>query len=785
MKIQCPCGAKYSVDVTPEMAGRPVKFVCQSCGLDSSDAVNAMIRQLFSQPAQAIPTGILVSAAAEVPKPEAPPAPPPSTRIRLSTATSSQAAAPAEAAATAEAPQLCLKHAGEPMIHECLVCKKPMCAKCMETFGYICSPFCKTKAENQRLVIPEYAGQRSVADAHEWRKIGSIAGGIAALILGLIGFWIWYAWVGSVPKPMYSVKFTEAAGSGKCQVSEKTEVVFLHGYTLARHDLKTKKEVWSHDLVDRKAIKDAVAERMKAMPELTERLKSAGLDAPGMPSPEDMIESMMDSAGSQFQLHVLGSNIWVATPGALVRYDWDTGKPVQTIPALGEPVRQGDDLMVVDENDSGGEIVTHVNLATTESRVEELGSSAALANDGGKDGPALKGAALGGLPTSGPLTAMDPAKVAAQAQKLPLAAKIALPAVLAANANQQRALAEMSDEDHPRKAFDLSPHARGYGSFMPSQYGHVNFSAKLLEERMVQRKAMKDPPKKSALDGAVNVTQSLEVANEILNDIQRLHGADTVTEDESRYQVTIRLPGVKAPDWSMEVVGPPSLYPLKTVNLLATGHELIALDKANKKLWQSPLTYRVPERAGTVEEDGSPYGFGPAVERDGVLFVFDQAVLTAFEPATGKVLWRLPSVGVAGLFFDEKGMLYVNTTTASPDSIKYSRQIDVTQRTSSIILKVDPRSGKTLWSASPGGYISKISGKFIYIVRSSYGSSGGFPGLSRDESPFLKIKRLNPDNGKVMWEYLEQRVPIDVQFNRNMIQVVFDKEVEVLKFLSF
>ena len=168
---------------------------------------------------------------------------------------------------------------------------------------------------------------------------------------------------------------------------------------------------------------------------------------------------------------------------------------------------------------------------------------------------------------------------------------------------------------------------------------------------------------------------------------------------------TIRLPGSKVADWSAEVIGPPALYPLKTVNVLASGHELIVLDKANKKLWQSPLTYRVPERYGTVEEDGSPYGFGPCVERGGMLYVFDQAVLTAFEPATGKVRWRLPSVGIAGLFFDEKGMLYVNTTTASLDSIKYSRQIDVTQKTGSIILKVDPASGKTLWSAAPGGYI--------------------------------------------------------------------------------
>ena len=49
---------------------------------------------------------------------------------------------------------------------------------------------------------------------------------------------------------------------------------------------------------------------------------------------------------------------------------------------------------------------------------------------------------------------------------------------------------------------------------------------------------------------------------------------------------------------------------------------------------------------------------------------------------------------------------------------------------------------------------------------------------------FLKIKRLNAGNGRVMWEYYQPRAPLDVQFNGNSIQVVFKKEVQVLKFFS-
>ncbi len=44
MKLQCSCGAKYAFDITPEMAQKPVRFVCPQCGADSSDFVNQLVR---------------------------------------------------------------------------------------------------------------------------------------------------------------------------------------------------------------------------------------------------------------------------------------------------------------------------------------------------------------------------------------------------------------------------------------------------------------------------------------------------------------------------------------------------------------------------------------------------------------------------------------------------------------------------------------------------------------------------------------------------------------------
>ena len=62
-------------------------------------------------------------------------------------------------------------------------------------------------------------------------------------------------------------------------------------------------------------------------------------------------------------------------------------------------------------------------------------------------------------------------------------------------------------------------------------------------------------------------------------------------------------------------------------------------------------------------------------------------------------------------------MLYVDSSTASPDTIKYSRQIDVTSRTSDLMIKIDPRTGKTLWSKETHGAIAYVGGGYLYSVQ--------------------------------------------------------------------
>ena len=94
-----------------------------------------------------------------------------------------------------------------------------------------------------------------------------------------------------------------------------------------------------------------------------------------------------------------------------------------------------------------------------------------------------------------------------------------------------------------------------------------------------------------------------------------------------------------------------------------------------------------------------------------------------------------------------------------------------------------------MWSVKPGGLVSYLSGKFIYTVESYDAGdpedevSDTMAGLQKP--PFLRIIRLNPKNGRLMWVYQDDRAPMDVQFQNNSIELVFKKEVQVLKYLSF
>ncbi len=225
MKLQCSCGAKYVFDAKPEMLQTPVKFICPSCGLDASDFVNDLIRQEFAD-----------QTPSESPSSSSPPPlpSPPAARLRIS-----HEAAPAEAAATPPgatgSSKFCAKHR-ELATEKCTICQKPICPKCMEMFGFFCSPLCKGKAEAQHLNVPVYAGRKDVVEAQFWRKAGLVIGGIVGAIVLFFGVWTWYAWYGAVPHKYFAVRFDDMDRGyfGSTRLVGKDQIVFLHGGTLAR-----------------------------------------------------------------------------------------------------------------------------------------------------------------------------------------------------------------------------------------------------------------------------------------------------------------------------------------------------------------------------------------------------------------------------------------------------------------------------------------------------------------------------------------------------------------------
>jgi outer membrane protein assembly factor BamB len=387
---------------------------------------------------------------------------------------------------------------------------------------------------------------------------------------------------------------------------------------------------------------------------------------------------------------------------------------------------------------------------------------------------------------------MDPAKVAKDAQSLPYANRVALPATLSNTRHQQEILKEIKDDEAPDDLSSFAGSVRGlFGrSFINSKYGYVEWSSKVLEERYTSRDAMKAPPAKSALDGNVTAAKTTEIANEILNEMQRNRGGAVETEDVSRYQVTVHRPDAKdVPDWVGEVIGPPSIIEQKTVTIVRGGRMVVVLDKSNKKLWQADLAHKFVGGTGFEDSDpGEPsLGEGPCVEHGDALYVFDEATLTAFDLATGNVRWRVPSIGITGLFFDDQGFMYVNSTSADLESIKYSRQIDISKKTSASVLRIECKTGKVLWNVDPGGFISHVEGKFV-LCFASYDAPEVDPdslAAINQMHSVMALRRLNPKNGKVMFDYGQPRAPLFVRFRGNVIELVFRKEVQVLKFLSF
>src|SRR5207248_1091815 len=99
--------------------------------------------------------------------------------------------------------------------------------------------------------------------------------------------------------------------------------------------------------------------------------------------------------------------------------------------------------------------------------------------------------------------------------------------------------------------------------------------------------------------------EALEIAEIVSNDAARRFTGGVEHVDESRNAIWVRrLTDKITSEWRGEVSGSPSLFALKTVDVVAAGQTIHVIDGSGHKLWESKLAY--PIAAQRSFEDSRP-----------------------------------------------------------------------------------------------------------------------------------------------------------------------------------
>ncbi len=695
IKVQCPCETRYAFDVEPVNGRMPVRITCPNCGADGTEFANAIIAQQLagtgeSKPRVRISGGAPVAVAA-TPSPGA--------------QHPESASPPASEAAVIE---YCPKHRQETAVEHCYVCGKPICPACMEQFGYVCSVYCQSQAQQRNIPVPVFAGQKFVAQANEWRKVKLASMVIAAVLVLLFGAYLWFITVGSKPRTLYSVATSKADRPVLSHLISPDELVVLRRNKLSLINVESGKEQWSVIL-------------NSSQPASTAPRSHSLLDFDDEPPPPRM--------------QVTGDDIWISLADRVARFDLKTGKMKSEVPFSGS-VREIEfgptSILIVGEDSLKQKTVTRVELPSGKARTDVV---------------------TAGLP---------PGAAAARAGQRPVAP------IRPAGGNDDLG------------AFDAVTSTREFVAAGPNV---VQVQSKLLEKRMVAVQAMKSAGNSTLNSGGLTARDSMKATMEELNNMQREQTGGLNYENESRYQVTLRrFAPADAPDWTGDVVGPPLIFPQKTVDALIAGKSIHLFNKKNLKLWEGKLTFPVADRF-SFGNDGAG-AVSPCLEEGGSLYVFDKGTLIAFDLRTGNVRWRVPSVGISQVIRDSRGMLYVAATSASPDSIQYSQQIRISDKPYPVILKVDSSTGKVLWRSEKLGEQCFVSDKYVYVTRAEISGLDVVRAGGDDSNVpvHFRIYRLNPGSGDYIWQFYDQQAPKHIEVQKNRLLLQYPKEVRVLTF---
>lgn len=445
-------------------------------------------------------------------------------------------------------------------------------------------------------------------------------------------------------------------------------------------------------------------------------------------------------AGSGTDWQMAGSDVWLAVPGNLHRIDFTSGNLKSSV-ALPTPTEQVElnekALLAIADTEGTQKTLSRVNLAdgkvTSETWIDR------------------------NAPPPGRATNLPNAP-----ERIPTAMSGAF-----------------GSDDSDNQA----PPTADRQEILTAGANIVTFDVKMKDVNFTLIEAMK-PTKssESVLESGVSAANSMGKAEDLLNEISREGGAGHRFVDWSRYRVSLRrqLP-MDGPEWNGEVTGPPAFFPLQTVDVLFAGTNVYVFNKRNVKLWESKLSFPIIEALGLGRR-----GVTPCFEAGGLLYCFDQGTLTAFELASGKVRWRFTSVGITSVVRDDKGMLYVCSTTASPESIQYQNQIELNDRAEPLLLKVHPATGKVIWQVAGIGTKCYFSNGYLYATReaNSIFETASAALSRRPTISYFQLFRVKPSNGKKLWETMRPNPPNFVEVQENRILLQYGNGVEVLKFFS-
>jgi hypothetical protein len=307
----------------------------------------------------------------------------------------------------------------------------------------------------------------------------------------------------------------------------------------------------------------------------------------------------------------------------------------------------------------------------------------------------------------------------------------------------------------------------------------AEIQARTLHPNIVYVPTMRPKGRSILNSDSVNAGQGLDFAREMANDAQREKTGGVRAEDRSVYQITLhRWFASDTPDWTAQVTGPPAFFPLKTVDLLVSGSLLQVFDKSNKKLWEDTLTYGLRDHAGSENDPLPP----PCLERNATLYLADKGMLTALDLKSGQPRWRMPSVGISAIKFGQDGLLYVDTTVGTPELIEFPQDLELRTQAQSVVLQVDPATGRIIWHFLQLGAQSLLSGKFVYVMKTELAMALLHQG--EGERFNFNLYRINRSTAGTTWSYYQPKPLLKAEARDTWLLLQFPDEFQVFNFFS-